>query len=43
MEFNNLMFVAMVTTLTQKQKYLQVLFRSLHLSTKSQLQGFIDT
>ena len=43
MELSNLAFVAMATALSRQQHLLQVLFRSLHPSTKSQLQGFSDT
>ena len=35
MELSNLAFVAMVTSLQRQQKLLQVLFRSMHPSTKS--------
>ena len=42
MELSNLVLVAMVTALAQQQKLLQVLFRSLHPSSRYQL-GFNDT
>ena len=40
MELRNSVFVAMETTLPQQQKFVQVMFRSLHPSAKSQRQGF---
>ena len=43
MELSNLVFVAMATAVLRQQKSLQVLFRLVNPTTKTQLQGFNDT